>query len=1171
MKTQMERSARRASYRRLLPLVATLALLLGVSLPGALAAPALWRSGAGASAISSKDWPRSPAGSFGESAEHNAGGRAAKLQVPADYTDPTTGKAHACAGRRLLYRTHVDAAYVTKKDGKLTTMVIDGNAVAPADSVCVWLTSDGLPATVNPKNLVGTDAGQLLIDRKEQEFLGKRGQILWHAPQTFYDGHQPVWAGLGAFEPGHEKRVPENLAKNNVQVKLTAFNGPGYMEVFSVNPDKSANRMLSTRQGILSYNLFGKSHGHFSWVFSHPGVYHLTFQPIVEWTQADGAAKKEVAAPQTVTWLVGTPQSVGLPPDAAAWALPITTTPEKLRDQAGLSPVDPDTVYPPHSGDFSRLLDANGDPLAGGGADSGGGLAPGQGRLGPDGWIDPASTKDPRVIGGFDTAGVCHVPAHSPLAAPRQNREELTENLTDLDEYDAWLEEHGQEKPLPGQPDSGTDDKAGSKPDHKPNGKPGGTAAEDDTDAEDIPDDETEDESGDDTDDESDDEDADDGDTEEENEPSESDESASPDSPKDNLKDKIWGNIWDKWNEPAPPLGAKSAPRRAARSVPAAPSAVDTHANGEHDAAAASGGYVHITGGDLVLNLQRKNADTPATTTQRDSGWELRQGEEKTDLRGKRVWVEVPDGALRRLPFAQNTSIEGPANGWVWALGTGQDAGLRLGTDTTEANLEGLAANPDWVLEVSGMQRIPYRFKIGAFTGDKWGPSMDSTVISNSSGFAVQPQTTEFYDAVFFHPGVYFDYDWKLHHRLVGAGDTPSSWQINFVVGNEAINVIRELHGITERLPLRETWQCTGPVPTEDPGTVAPDPGTTPGGSGEQDNPAGEGGQADDKQENGKQDSGKQDSGKQDNAPVIPPPPPGKQPLPRPHVPGNNQPGNNQQGFGGNKMLPNPLLPQNFPGGMRPGWNAPPPRDFGGGNLGLGPNVQGPNVLGPRGSGPNTGPNGGSNLGANANNWAGPLGNLLSEVAKAWERLFAPAQPPALPVLGQAAQPAAPGFGGGVSSGGVPSTGANAGPTLSSLAALPSKNSPTASTARVNAAGGTTSQTAAGKTLGKKAKGKLLGGTGSTAKGGKQALNALPSAGAEQGTGTGGFAADAAAPGNAATASASTSQLAIVGAGGAAAATGVISLGVAVYRTRWGVSALRALGGAAPNGPTNPN
>lgn len=683
--------------------------------------------------LSAKDWSYSPGGNFGESADHRSGYRDKQLLIPKDYRDPTTGKIHDCAGRRMLYRTHVDAAYVTRTAGKLNTMVIDGNAVSPAEEVCMRLASDGFK--------IGTDvvdAARLVIPNDPRlSFLGKPGQIVWHSPQVYYQGHVPVWAGLGAFEGNHEKNPPNNIRSRNVTVHLSAYDGPGYLEVFSVDAAMEANRMLSTREKILDYSVLAGSHGHFSWVFSHPGTYHLTFQASVEWVEANGTVRPETSSPITITWLVGPNDQVGLPADASPWTTPFDVTPEQQRDQAQLPTVKPDTVYKPHSGDFSKILDAFGKVKPD--QDQTGKDQPGDGEnLDANGWEDPSNSKDPSISGGFDTAGVCHAPANSPLSAPRQTVAQLREDLQDVmaDLNDPQIPPELEENR-----EAAT---------YNPVIMAEELTAEDKTMA-----------------------------VETENET----ETAKADS--DTVETVAGDGIISGDNQ-----------------------------------------EVHVTGGDLVLNVVRENDTTKAGETAAASGWELRQDGKAVSLKNKTVWVEIPDGALQRLTRPQNDAVKGSAQGWVWALRPDQESGLRLGIDTTSASFAGLEGLTEWILEVPGTDRDPYRFKIGNFVGTQWPAGMDSTNTAWASGFLAEKTAEKFYDAVFSHPGIYYDYAFRFFHTLTGsANPTPVSFPIHFVVGNEAINALRYLHGITETLPVRGLWMCSPPEAdvTEDSGN--PDEG----------------------------------------------------------------------------------------------------------------------------------------------------------------------------------------------------------------------------------------------------------------------------------------------------------------------------------------------------------
>lgn len=246
------------------------------------------------------------------------------VQVPADTTLPGSTELHPCAGRKLAYHSHIDAIYATHHDGELTNMIVDGQVPTPSDELCVRLAPDA--------NSAGTEVSRLVVpDDPKLAFLGEPGTILWYAPQEipFADKWRPVWAGAGAFDPHHEWSVPTDFEGKKVTVELSDFKGPGQMEMFFYNrSEQQPDRRFSTKDNIRSTTLDVGSHGHYSWTFTKPGIYHLTWT--ITGKKKDGST--ETSKPVTTTWLVGSDDDVQLPPGTTTELGEITTSAEDLRD-----------------------------------------------------------------------------------------------------------------------------------------------------------------------------------------------------------------------------------------------------------------------------------------------------------------------------------------------------------------------------------------------------------------------------------------------------------------------------------------------------------------------------------------------------------------------------------------------------------------------------------------------------------------------------------------------------------------------------------------------------------------------------------------------------------------------------------------------------------------------
>ncbi len=247
------------------------------------------------------------------------------VKVPSDLTMEVEGKSvpHPCAGRDLLYQTHVDATYVTRSHGELTVMAVNGSEVMPSDAVCMRLAPDA-------NN--GTEVSRIVVrDDPEMRFLGNPGRILWNAPQHLYPGWKPLWAGFGAFDPAHEWEVPTDFVGNVIKTELVDFEGPGEMEVFNLVGDGVPRRYFSSTGPRALYQLVG-SHGHTDWTFSEAGIYKLTWK--ASGRHLDGTV--EESKPIVQYWLVGPDEAVGFPKGTTKNLSSISFTAEQQREQLGL-------------------------------------------------------------------------------------------------------------------------------------------------------------------------------------------------------------------------------------------------------------------------------------------------------------------------------------------------------------------------------------------------------------------------------------------------------------------------------------------------------------------------------------------------------------------------------------------------------------------------------------------------------------------------------------------------------------------------------------------------------------------------------------------------------------------------------------------------------------------
>lgn len=233
-----------------------------------------------------------------QAAEHNPGDPGHSVEVPE--ID------HPCAGRKLLYHSHNDALYGTYKNDKLTVMAVDGQQVTDQEKVCFRLAPDA--------DADGNDVSTLTVPEDGSlDFLGEPGTTVWAAPQSadWTDSWRPIWSGLGAFDPAHEAGdIPDNFVDDVMHFDLVEMDGPGDVNVFFSSRVGDPERLFSSADEdmrTITYDVGG--HGHFTWTFSEPGIYEMTWQGRAE-LKGGGVERSE---PVTQYWLVGDDTTVGLP------------------------------------------------------------------------------------------------------------------------------------------------------------------------------------------------------------------------------------------------------------------------------------------------------------------------------------------------------------------------------------------------------------------------------------------------------------------------------------------------------------------------------------------------------------------------------------------------------------------------------------------------------------------------------------------------------------------------------------------------------------------------------------------------------------------------------------------------------------------------------------------
>lgn len=252
---------------------------------------------------------------------HVLGQRGFGVDLPADLQ--MNGQAHPCAGRRMIYQSHIDSAYVTFHEDKLRVLLVDGTKIVDPDTVCLRLAPDA------DKN--GREVSRIVVpDAPGLSFLGAPGTIVWNAPTAHPEGWRPLWPGTGAFDPTHEQAVPKNLLHNRVALSLADVNGPGRVEVFN---NGGRNRIASSHEEKYRTHFPGVgSHAHMDWAFSTAGIYQLGWEArVTRIGQAEEASPR-----QYMTWLIGSDAEVGLPEGTTVRLNKITKSAEDIRSEMGL-------------------------------------------------------------------------------------------------------------------------------------------------------------------------------------------------------------------------------------------------------------------------------------------------------------------------------------------------------------------------------------------------------------------------------------------------------------------------------------------------------------------------------------------------------------------------------------------------------------------------------------------------------------------------------------------------------------------------------------------------------------------------------------------------------------------------------------------------------------------
>lgn len=322
-----------------------------------------------------------------------------RVTLPSSTIDARTGSRHVCAGREMVYQGHFDALYGTVYNQDLSVMIVDGQAVTPADKLCLRLAADAYSSDALFGNYKkGDDASRIVSPKPKSDgkapysFLGAPGTIWYTAPKEVPQGDswRPLWAGLGAFDPAHEldNNVPKCLDKDAdgqsmMTFDLVGYQGPGEMEVYYDGID-GPTRYISTREGLYSMEYAVGGHGHFSWSFSAPGIYRLTWQSSVV---RDGKTYK--SSPSDLYWLVGTDEEIGLAKGTTTNLNAVERSAEDIARAQGLTPktleTTPKTFTAPNTAATPLPVDGLcGDAQPG---------EPKRAPVRPEGYNDPAAFK----------------------------------------------------------------------------------------------------------------------------------------------------------------------------------------------------------------------------------------------------------------------------------------------------------------------------------------------------------------------------------------------------------------------------------------------------------------------------------------------------------------------------------------------------------------------------------------------------------------------------------------------------------------------------------------------------------------------------------------------------------------------------------------------------------
>ncbi|QIQ01082.1 choice-of-anchor M domain-containing protein [Streptomyces liangshanensis] len=200
------------------------------------------------------------------------------------------------ADQRLVVDSgHVDAIAARMVNGRFRTLFKDSRTDDVTwhepTSVVMHLTSKGRETVPDPADGLA--------------FLGEAGDTYYTIPQT--QDPDVLWAGWNTEE------FQDTDVQGQFGLSLDKVEGPGGLLVFAWSPFGEPLMRFDSRDGLPdAYDVPARTHEHANWVFTHEGVYRMTFT-----FRARLASGEDVSDSQVFTMAVGDvdPAEVTLPGD----------------------------------------------------------------------------------------------------------------------------------------------------------------------------------------------------------------------------------------------------------------------------------------------------------------------------------------------------------------------------------------------------------------------------------------------------------------------------------------------------------------------------------------------------------------------------------------------------------------------------------------------------------------------------------------------------------------------------------------------------------------------------------------------------------------------------------------------------------------------------------------